>query len=80
MLKEKDSVDRALVQRVERGWILANLGKVLKDGPLYLVESSTGRGSYYVDLKRDTCECEDWQRRRDTCKHLVAATMYSIKG
>ncbi len=76
----KDSVDRATVQRVERGWILANLGKVEKDGPLYIVESSKGRKVYYVDLKRDTCECADWQRRQDTCKHLVAATLVAARG
>ena len=80
MAMVKDSVDRALVQRVERGWILANLGKVEKDGPLYLVESSKGRTVYHVDLNRDTCECADWTRRRDTCKHLIAATMVAAKG
>jgi hypothetical protein len=76
----KDTVDRATVQRVERGWILANLGKVEKDGPLYNVRSSTGRGMYVVDLSRDTCECKDWMRRKDTCKHLVAATLVAARG
>ncbi len=76
----KDTVDRGTVQRVERGWILANLGKVLRDGPLYLVESSKGKKVYYVDLRRDTCECKDWLRRRDTCKHLIAATLVAARG
>jgi hypothetical protein len=79
VVEVKDTVDRATVQRVERGWILALLGKVEKDGPLYNVWSSTGRGIYVVDLKRDTCECADWQRRRDTCKHLIAATLVAAR-
>lgn len=80
VVEVKDTVERGTVQRVERGWILANLGKVEKDGPLYNVRSSKGRGMYVVDLKRDTCECEDWKRRKDTCKHLVAATLVAARG
>jgi hypothetical protein len=80
VVEVKDTVDKGTVQRVERGWILANLGKVEKDGPLYNVRSSTGRGMYVVDLRRQTCECKDWMRRKDTCKHLVAATLVAARG
>jgi hypothetical protein len=76
----KDTADSATVQRVERGWVLANLGEIEKDGPLYNVRSSTGRGMYVVDLRWQTCECEDWKKRKDTCKRLIAATPVAARG
>ena len=79
-LKEEDTVDRDTVRRVRRGWILANLGEVEKDGPLYNVGSTTGRGLYVVDSRRDTCECKNWIEREDTCKHLVTATLVAARG
>lgn len=75
----KDTVERSTAQGVERGWILANLGKVEKDGPLYNVRSSAGHGIYVAHLRRDTCECADWKRPKDACNHLVA-TLVAARG
>ncbi len=27
----------------------------------------------------ESCSCPDFERRRDTCKHLIAATIYRAK-
>lgn len=79
-MQQKDTVERGLVQRVERGWILHNLGKVLRDGPLYLVESTKGNTVYHVDLDRDTCTCKDWRRRQQPCKHIFSAVIFNAKS
>jgi hypothetical protein len=42
------------------------------------VPSGSRRGLYYrVDLERQSCECRDFQRHHDTCKHLAAAEAYA---
>lgn len=79
-MQQQDTVDRATIQRVEKGWVMALLGKIEKDGPLFMVKSSTGRGVYAVNLDKDECECKDWMKRKTMCKHLVAATIFSAKN
>jgi len=46
---------------------------------LYRVPSCSGGGFYRVDLGAGTCECPDHQYRVETCKHIVAATIYAAK-
>ena len=37
----------------------------------YAVKSSSGKGYYWVDLKRGTCECPRFVKGEVVCKHLV---------
>ena len=34
---------------------------------------------YAADLRRDTRECADWMKRKDTCKHIMAATLVAAR-
>ncbi len=44
------------------------------------VPSGDGERSYRVQLVEPLkCGCRDWQRRRETCKHLYAAIIWHAK-
>ena len=46
---------------------------------LYLVPSCTSRGFYSVDYRQETCDCPDFLRRRENCKHILAAGVHVAK-
>jgi hypothetical protein len=46
---------------------------------LYLVPSCTGRGFYSVDYCEETCDCPDFLRRRENCKHILAVGVHVAK-
>jgi hypothetical protein len=46
---------------------------------LYLVPSCTGRGFYSVDYREETCDCPDFARRRENCKHILAVGVFVAK-
>jgi hypothetical protein len=46
---------------------------------LYLVPSCTGRGFYSVDYSEETCDCPDFRRRRENCKHILAVGVLVAK-
>jgi hypothetical protein len=44
---------------------------------VWSVPSETEGGVYYtVNLRRPTCECPDWRKRKHQCKHMLAAVLY----
>lgn len=44
---------------------------------VWSVPSETEGGVYYtVNLRRPTCECPDWRKRKHQCKHMLAAILY----
>jgi hypothetical protein len=42
----------------------------------YLVSSRSSQRYYLVDLAAGTCECLDYQNRRNECWHQVQAKLY----
>ncbi len=46
---------------------------------LYLVPSCTGRGFYSVDYRAETCDCPDFLRRGENCKHILAVGVLVAK-
>jgi hypothetical protein len=46
---------------------------------LYLVPSCTGRGFYSVDYREETCDCADFRRRGENCKHILAVGVLVAK-
>src|SRR4051794_34172939 len=48
-------------------------------GPGWWVESESEAGKFYFVLAvdgRDTCNCQDYQRRGGPCKHALAAALF----
>lgn len=45
----------------------------------YSVPSCTGTRTYIVRLDRGTCECPDFERRGEACKHVYAAEVAASK-
>jgi hypothetical protein len=43
------------------------------------VPSCTGRGFYSVDYRQETCDCPDFLRREETCKHILAVGVHVAK-
>ena len=57
--------------------------EIIQEGRgVYTIPGCSG-GNYTVDLAvfggDESCTCPDFERRHDTCKHLVAATIYRAK-
>jgi hypothetical protein len=46
---------------------------------LYLVPSCTGQGFYSVDYREETCDCADFLRRHENCKHILAVGVLAPK-
>jgi uncharacterized Zn finger protein len=69
---------RGLKLHRERGHEIESIGK-----GRYEVPGCSG-GSYRVDLApfggTESCNCPDFRRHHDTCKHLVAATVARAKA
>lgn len=45
----------------------------------YLVPSCAGHGAYAVDLVAESCDCRDFEVRRENCKHILAAAVKRAK-
>jgi predicted nucleic acid-binding Zn finger protein len=43
------------------------------------VPSCTGRGFYSVDYREETCDCPDFLRRGQNCKHILAVGVHVAK-
>ncbi len=82
-MQVKDTVERATVKRVERGWLLYELGHVEKHGDVYTVRAQDSSRYYTVSLDHDTlgetCSCPDHRERGNTCKHILASTIAEAK-
>jgi transposase len=64
-----------------RGMELAETRTIRKRDGWWWVPSQTGRKLYRVQLtnKFATCECADFERRGQACKHIIAACVMQIK-
>ncbi len=65
---------RALELYRTRGHEIRNVGE-----DLYLVPSCTGRGFYSVDYREETCDCPDFLRRGENCKHILTVGVHVAK-
>ena len=65
---------RALELYRTRGHEIRRVGQ-----DLYLVPSCTGRGFYSVDYREETCDCPDFLRRGENCKHILAVGVHVAK-
>ena len=79
----KQSVARSPRTREERGLDLARsrpeeIWRV--DRHVWRVPSGSGETVYLVDLKLESCSCEDFRRRQEPCKHLFAARVIRAKS
>lgn len=80
--KEADALTRrayaslAGVRMLERAGELAGRVVPLGEGK-FLVPSSSGSGSYAVDLEIPSCDCPYFTKLRSRCKHILAAEMVS---
>ncbi len=67
--------------REQRGLEIAATKNLVQKGPLWLVPSSTGTGTYVVDptvYGVATCTCPDYELHQAACKHVYAAE-YTIR-
>src|ERR1700723_2417586 len=64
-----------------RGMELAETRTIRKRDGWWWVPSETGSRLYRVQLSKKfaTCECRDFERRGQACKHIVAACVMQIK-
>ncbi len=60
--------------REQRGQIIAEKYRIIKTDKGYKVPSQFGYGNYTVKINStsEECECEDYQLRKDKCKHIHA--------
>lgn len=67
--------------RQVRGMELAETRTIRKRDGWWWVPSQTGSRLYRVQLSKKfaTCECADFERRGQACKHIVAACVMQIK-
>jgi hypothetical protein len=60
---------------------LADRGRVARDGDDWLVFSLNSANRYRVKLSPcHSCECEDFELRKEDCKHILAAWIVSTRG
>lgn len=50
------------------------------DGWRWRVPSCSGEAVYVVDLRAQSCQCPDYQRRELPCKHVYAASIARAKS
>jgi transposase len=64
----------AMSEREQRGLVIAQTGKVKKQGWIWIVPSQSGNGSYAVmtDNGPPKCSCPDHESRGVVCKHMFA--------
>lgn len=65
---------RAIVLHRERGEEIEHTG-----ARTWAVPSCSGEGYYLVDLGAEDCDCPDFRRRRQNCKHIYAAAIERAK-
>lgn len=68
--------------REERGRLIAATGRIKQSGSVWLVPSQTNSGMYVVDLAAEegpTCNCPDWELRRQRCKHIHSVEFFIIR-
>ncbi len=46
---------------------------------MYNVPSCSGEDFYVVRYDKETCECEDYRRRGESCKHILAVGVKRAK-
>src|SRR5215212_1680281 len=74
-------------ERPEREWRLVKAANIVAvrtierspSGPGWWVESESEAGKFYFVLPvdgRDTCSCQDYQRRGGPCKHGLAVELF----
>ena len=66
------AVSKSTRDRVHRGIILATSGAVKAHGDLWIVQGFNGNG-WTVNLDAETCQCPDYRKRQQPCKHVYAA-------
>jgi hypothetical protein len=82
-MQVQDTVETATVKRVERGWLLYELGHCQRHGDLWVVRAQDSSRYYKVALDHntqgETCECPDHREKGNTCKHIIACTIAEAK-
>lgn len=58
-----------------KGREIANKGKIVKSGNLWLVPSQSGRGRYKVNADASRCTCPDFEFHQAKCKHIYAVEL-----
>ncbi len=59
--------------RQERGLVISKAATIVKTPVGWKVPSTTGKGSYIVNLgKEPFCSCPDFEERQQPCKHIYA--------
>src|SRR5215216_4270609 len=58
--------------REKKGHEIADRGRIVRQGNLWLVPSQSGRGQYKVNAEAQHCTCPDFDLHRDKCKHIFA--------
>jgi hypothetical protein len=80
--RDTDETRAALRARAARGLELyeARGAAIVRTAPfMYNVPSCSGDDFYVVNYRRESCECEDYRRRGDVCKHIYAAGIHRAK-
>ena len=70
--------DWKLLDRENRGLLIAAKSHIKRRGDLYLVPSQSGQGKYEVliDTDKPRCDCQDFLNRGVECKHIYAVRFY----
>jgi hypothetical protein len=82
MATKESSASAHPSSREQRGLALARerFEEIERVAPwTWTVPSCTGSGRYLVDIKTETCSCDDSLRRNAPCKHLYAASIVHAK-
>jgi transposase len=59
---------------------LAARAKITFNGTVWIVPSQSANGVYKVTIGADpTCECDDFQLRKQACKHVIAARLVQAR-
>lgn len=67
--------------REERGRQIAARGGIKQIGSRYAVPSqSASESRYLVDIVEESCNCPDWELRRQHCKHIHATYFFIAWG
>jgi transposase len=66
--------------REQRGLEIAATKKLRQKGPVWIVPSQAGKGTYVVDPTeaQPTCSCPDYEDRGESCKHIFAVE-YTVR-
>jgi SWIM zinc finger len=77
-------IELSIARRVSRGLALwRNQGAEIRPTPaggLFVPSCSEPGRSYWVSLAGEgRCDCPDWRRRKEPCKHVFAAFIWAAK-